>query len=67
MLAMILQFNDLFELSIVVNFKLIKSRSLNINSIILFLSSILIFFNMKHMSIDEILIVALHLSFRTQT
>jgi len=67
MLAMILEFNDLFELSIIVNFKLIKSRSLNINSIILFLSSILIFFNMKHMSIDEIPIVALHLSFRTQT
>ena len=39
MLAMILQFNNLFQLLIVVNFKLIRNRYLKINPIVICLST----------------------------
>ena len=66
MLAILLQFNDLFQLSIVVNFKLIRTDPLTQPNVI-YLSTLPIFFSMKHISIDEIPVVALQLSFRTQT
>jgi len=64
---MILQFNDLFQLLIVVNFKLIRNRSFKINLTVICLSTLSIFFSMKHMSFDKIPTVALHISFKTQT
>jgi hypothetical protein len=42
MLAMILQFDDLFQSTVVVNFKLSRSRSLNTNTVVVCLSFILV-------------------------
>jgi hypothetical protein len=61
---MILQFDDLFQFTVVVNFKLIRSRSLNTNTAVVCLSSMPVFFSMKDISIDKILIIALDFSFK---
>jgi hypothetical protein len=63
---MILQFDDLFQSTVVVNFKLIRSRSLNINTVVICLSSMPIFFSMKDISIDKIPVIALDFSFKSQ-
>ena len=56
---MILQFDDLFQSTVVINFKLTRSRSLNTNTGVVCLSSMHVFFSMKDISIDKILVIAL--------
>jgi hypothetical protein len=64
---MILQFHDLFQSTVIVNFKLTRSRSLNTNTAVVCLSSMPIFFSMKDiLSIDKIPVIALDFSFRAQ-
>jgi len=63
---MILQFKDLFQSTVVVNFKLTRSRFLNTNIDVVCLSSMPIFFSMKDISIDKIPVIALDFSFRAQ-
>jgi hypothetical protein len=63
---MILQFDDLFQSTVVVNFKLTRSRSLNTNTDVVCLSSIPVFFSMKDISIDKIPVIALDFTFRAQ-
>jgi hypothetical protein len=64
---MILQFDDLFQSTVVVNFKLIRSRSLNTNTVVVCLSSMPVFFSMKGISIEKIPVIALDFSLRAQT
>jgi hypothetical protein len=63
---MILQFDDLFQSTVVVNFKLTRSQSLNTNTAVVCLSFMPVFFSMKDISIDKIPVIALDFAFRAQ-
>jgi hypothetical protein len=63
---MILQFHDFFQSTVVVNFKLTRSRSFNTNTAVVCLSSMPILFSMKDISVNKIPVIALDFSFRAQ-